>query len=240
MEKHRDDTHKQRQALAKKLENIRELLITQVNGNEVAGTVLDLLNELIPRVASGVGEDNTLGSYQRSLAALHKVHNCNKNVEFSENLMVATLGSQEGAFENVRLNYSGEQGQTIRQLVSTHMIRRVAMCCLSSPGGKRQHLAVSHEKNKITVLQLSSLLKQHDSAKRKLTLTRLSSAPVPFTVLTITANPANDDYLAVCGLKVCGLEFYALKKHDITDMYLKANLAGTSYLVNFVYICITS
>lgn len=117
--------------------------------------------------------------------------------------MVATLGSQEGAFENVRLNYSGEQGQTIRQLVSAHMIRRVAMCCLASPGGKRQHLAVSHEKGKITVLQLSSLLKQHDSAKRKLTLTRLSSAPVPFTVLSITANPANDDFLAVCGLKVC-------------------------------------
>lgn len=116
--------------------------------------------------------------------------------------MLPTLGSQEGAFENVRLNYSGEQGQTIRQLVSAYMIRRVAMCCLASPGGKRQHLAVSHEKGKITVLQLSSLLKQHDSAKRKLTLTRLSSAPVPFTVLSITANPANDDYLAVCGLKV--------------------------------------
>lgn len=53
---------------------------------------------------------------------------------------VPTLGSQEGAFENVRMNYSGEQGQTIRQLMSAHMIRRVAMCCLASPHGKRQHL----------------------------------------------------------------------------------------------------
>jgi hypothetical protein len=53
---------------------------------------------------------------------------------------VPTLGSQEGAFENVRMNYSGDQGQTIRQLLSAHMIRRVAMCCLSSPHGKRQHL----------------------------------------------------------------------------------------------------
>lgn len=60
-----------------------------------------------------------------------------------------TLGSQEGAFENVRMNYSGEQGQTIRQLISSHMIRRVAMCCLTSPQGKRQHLAVSHEKGKV-------------------------------------------------------------------------------------------
>lgn len=114
-----------------------------------------------------------------------------------------TLGSQEGAFENVRMNYSGDQGQTIRQLLSAHMIRRVAMCCLLSPHGKRQHLAVSHEKGKITVLQLSALLKQVDSSKRKLTLTRLSSAPIPFTVLSVTGNQWNENFLAVCGLKDC-------------------------------------
>ena len=52
------------------------------------------------------------------------------------------------------------------------------------------------------MLQLSALLKQADSSKRKLTLTRLASAPVPFTVLSLTGNPCNEDYLAVCGLKV--------------------------------------
>lgn len=62
---------------------------------------------------------------------------------------VPTLGSQEGAFENVRMNYSGDQGQTIRQLISAHVLRRVAMCVLSSPHGRRQHLAVSHEKGKV-------------------------------------------------------------------------------------------
>lgn len=82
-----------------------------------------------------------------------------------------TLGSQEGAFENVRMNYSGDQGQAIRQLITAHMVRRVAMCVLASPHGKRQHLAVSHEKGKITILQLSALLKQADSSKKKLTLT---------------------------------------------------------------------
>lgn len=61
-----------------------------------------------------------------------------------------TLGSQEGAFENVRMNYSGDQGQTIRQLISAHVLRRVAMCVLSSPHGRRQHLAVSHEKGKVS------------------------------------------------------------------------------------------
>ena len=52
------------------------------------------------------------------------------------------------------------------------------------------------------MLQLSALLKQGDAAKRKLTLTRLASAPVPFTVLSIASNPCNEDVLAVCGLKV--------------------------------------
>lgn len=63
-------------------------------------------------------------------------------------------------------------------------------------------VAVSHEKGKITVLQLSALLKQADSTKKKLTLSRLSSAPIPFTVLSVTGNPCNEDFLAVCGLKV--------------------------------------
>lgn len=69
------------------------------------------------------------------------------------------------------MNYSGDQGQQIRQLINSHYLRRVAMCVLASPHGKRQHLAVSHEKGKITILQLSALLKQADSSKKKLTLT---------------------------------------------------------------------
>ena len=32
-------------------------------------------------------------------------------------------------------------------------------------------------------------------------ISRLASAPVPFTVLSIVSNPCNEDYLAVTGLK---------------------------------------
>lgn len=67
----------------------------------------------------------------------------------------------------------------------------------------------------ITVLQLSTLLKQADSSKRKLTLTRLASAPVPFTVLSLTGNPCNEDYLAVCGLKVRKLVNTHTRTHTI-------------------------
>lgn len=83
----------------------------------------------------------------------------------------ATLGSQEGAFENVRLNLTGEQGQALRQLLTNYDIRRVAMCALTSVKGKRQHLCVNHDKGKLTFLQLFPILKQADSSRRKLTLT---------------------------------------------------------------------
>ncbi|RZF46968.1 hypothetical protein LSTR_LSTR017013 [Laodelphax striatellus] len=197
------DRHKQ-SALAKQLESLNEVITNIVwRDGQVVVKLLDVLQSLIPAVQASCLRQSPVGCHQRAKALLDILHTQDKKCEMTDQLMVATLGSQEGAFENVRMNYSGDQGQTIRQLLSAHMIRRVAMCCLSSPYGKRQHLAVSHEKGKITVLQLSSLLKQVDSSKRKLTLTRLASAPIPFTVLSLTGNPCNEDFLAVCGLKEC-------------------------------------
>ena len=61
-------------------------------------------------------------------------------------LFVVTLGSQEGAFENVRMTYAGDHGPLIKQLLQTHAIRRTSMCCLASKAKK--HLIVTHEKGK--------------------------------------------------------------------------------------------
>ncbi|BES93671.1 calmodulin Hypothetical protein [Nesidiocoris tenuis] len=191
-------------ALAKIIEAQSKHLISIVeNENHLMLPLLHLIKSLQPIIEAACQRTSPVGCHLRSQASLKDLHQLEKKFIFSDQIMVPTLGSQEGAFENVRMNYSGEQGQTIRQLMSAHMIRRVAMSCLASPHGKRQHLAVAHEKGKITILQLSTLLKQADSSKRKLTLTRLSSAPIPFTVLTVTSNPWNEDFLAVCGLKDC-------------------------------------
>lgn len=191
-------------ALTKLLENISEPLTAVVSKERsLVSPLVALAKALLPAVEAACQRNSPVGCHRRTKEALKELHSQEKKFVFSDQIMVPTLGSQEGAFENVRMNYSGEQGQTIRQLMSAHMIRRVAMCCLASPQGKRQHLAVAHEKGKITILQLSTLLKQADSSKRKLTLTRLSSAPIPFTVLTVTSNPWNEDFLAVCGLKDC-------------------------------------
>ena len=156
--------------------------------------------------------------------------------EMSDQLVLPTLGSQEGAFENVKMNFTGEQGQTIRQLLNAHMIRRGIMCCLSSPGGRRQHLAVAHEKGKITVLQLSALLKQADSSQKKLTLTRLASAPVPFTVLSLVSNPTNENLLAVCGLKDCHVLTFNSSGGVQEQLVLQPQLEAANYIIKPVWL----
>lgn len=188
--------------LTKMIESSRDSLKTSDKWKVVVKCLLDFFEYLMPAIQENCSQYSTVGCQLRAKNALERLHQPQKTFTVSD-LMVATLGSQEGAFENVRMNYSGEQGQQIRQLLSTNLVRRVALCCLSSPHGKRQHLAVSHEKGKVTILQLSALLKQADAAKRKLTLSRLSSAPIPCIVLSLASNPANEDYLAVVGLKEC-------------------------------------
>ncbi|XP_046403829.1 E3 ubiquitin-protein ligase UBR4 isoform X2 [Ischnura elegans] len=202
-EKGRDERSSQRQALARQLESCREGLLAHIKRSSLVPSLLFMVLGLGSGMEASSRRHSPVGCHRRAQEALDALHTLEKKFVPTDSLMVPTLGSQEGAFEHVRMSYSGDQGQTIRQLLSAHMIRRVAMCVLSSPQGKRQHLAVTHEKGKITVLQLSALLKQADTSKRKLTLTRLASAPVPFTVLSITGNPCNEDFLAVCGLKDC-------------------------------------
>lgn len=189
--------------LSKVIEASKDNLKATEKWRAVIKCLLEFFEYLMPAIQENCAKYSTVGCQLRAKNALERLHQPMKTFSISDQLMVATLGSQEGAFENVRMNYSGEQGPTIRQLLSTNLVRRVALCCLASPHGKRQHLAVSHEKGKVTILQLSALLKQADAAKRKLTLSRLAAAPIQCTVLSLASNPANEDLLAVCGLKEC-------------------------------------
>ncbi|XP_055769976.1 E3 ubiquitin-protein ligase UBR4-like isoform X2 [Salvelinus fontinalis] len=222
-----DEDRPKKSSVCKNIEGCQEELLAQVSGSSTAAVVLEMLIFLMDAIQTNFQQASAVGSSSRAQQALNELHTQDKSVEMTDQLMVPTLGSQEGAFENVRMNYSGDQGQTIRQLISAHVLRRVAMCVLSSPHGRRQHLAVSHEKGKITVLQLSALLKQADSSKRKLTLTRLASAPVPFTVLSLTGNPCNEDYLAVCGLKVSQIHYRVFRSYvyDSSQSCLLASLS---------------
>nr|XP_033777630.1 E3 ubiquitin-protein ligase UBR4 isoform X4 [Geotrypetes seraphini] len=230
-----DDEKPKKNSLCRNIEGCREELQSQANFS-FAPLLLDLLNFLMEAIQNNFQQASAVGSSSRAQQALNDLHTLDKTVEMTDQLMVPTLGSQEGAFENVRMNYSGDQGQTIRQLISAHVLRRVAMCVLSSPHGRRQHLAVSHEKGKITVLQLSALLKQADSSKRKLTLTRLASAPVPFTVLSLTGNPCKEDYLAVCGLKDCHVLTFSSSGSVSDHLVLHPQLATGNFIIKAVWL----
>lgn len=218
------------------IESSRDILKTSDKWKTVVKCLLDFFEYLMPAIQENCAKYSTVGCQLRAKNALERLHQPNKSFSISDQLMVATLGSQEGAFENVRMNYSGEQGQTIRQLLSTNFIRRVALCCLSSPHGKRQHLAVSHEKGKVTILQLSALLKQADAAKRKLTLSRLSSAPIPCIVLSLASNPANEDYLAVCGLKECHVLSFSTSGAVNEHIVLTPQLESANFIKRAIWL----
>lgn len=227
---------RKKNTIVKRLEGSQELILKYLGKTTVPGILLDMLQNILPAIEMSCKRNSSVGCYSRAMKALQNLHSPDKKFQTTDQLMVPTLGSQEGAFENVRMSYAGEQGQTIRQLLSAHMIRRVTMCCMSSPHGKRQQLAVAHEKGKISVLQLSALLKQADSSTRKLTLTRLASAPIPFTVLSLTSNLCNEDYLAVCGLKDCHVLTFNSSGAVMDHLVLHPQLASGNFIIKAIWL----
>lgn len=222
--------------IVKQLDGSREFIISYLGSSSVTGSLLEFVQTLIPAVEETCHQNSPVGCHTRGVKALEQLYSTDKKYIHTDQLMVPTLGSQEGAFENVRMSYAGEQGQTIRQLLSAHIVRRVAMCCMTSTQGRRQHLAVSHEKGKITVLQLSALLKQADSSTRKLTLTRLGSAPIPFTVLSLSSNLCNEDFLAVCGLKDCHILTFTSGGSVSDHLVLHPQLETGNFIIKAVWL----
>lgn len=220
----------------KQLEGSKEYLLSYLENSTVISTLIELMQSLIQAVETYCNRTSAVGCHIRAVQALQQLHTAEKQYTHTDQLMLPTLGSQEGAFENVRMSYAGEQGQTIRQLLSAHMVRRVAMCCMTSTHGKRQHLAVAHEKGKITILQLSALLKQADSSTRKLTLTRLASAPIPFTVLSLSSNLCNEDYLAVCGLKDCHVLTFTSTGSASDHLVLHPQLDTGNFIIRAIWL----
>ncbi|XP_068151498.1 protein purity of essence [Drosophila tropicalis] len=222
--------------LSKLLEPHRDALQQQDQWLLVVRCILEYFDALLPSIRENCTLYSIVGCHKRATAALERLHQLEQSFQVTDQLMFATLGSQEGAFENVRMNYSGDQGQTIKHLISSGVVRRVAFCCLSSPHGRRQQLAVSHEKGKVTILQLSALLKQADASKRKLTLTQLSTAPIACTVLSLAANPCNEDCLAVCGLKECHILTFSSSGTTNEHIVVSPQLENGNYIKKAIWL----
>ncbi|XP_039271370.2 E3 ubiquitin-protein ligase UBR4-like [Styela clava] len=239
-EKSRRHKRQKRMKLCKNLDGCRNEILhylsTDDGKEQCVGLLLDVISDLEKIVEGSEYRSVTPNSTAYARQMMSKLHETDKITLTVETLLVPTLGSQEGAFENVKANFTGEQGQTIRQLINTQMISRVAMSCLSSGSGRRHHLAVSHEKTKLTILQLSALLKQADASKRKLTLTRLSTTQIPFTIVTLANNPCNEEVLAVCGLKDCHILTFTSLGTVNDHLTLHPQLSAGNYIIKALWL----
>ena len=115
--------------LAKQLEPYSDEMVHIAASSQLVASIVDILNLLLPSVERASKRLSPVGSLQRARKTLHELHHEPKLISSSEALMIPTLGSQEGAFENVRMSFIGDQGQTIRQLLSAHVLRRVRRNC---------------------------------------------------------------------------------------------------------------
>ncbi len=120
-----EDINEKRRTLAKQLEPYFDEILQIASTSQVVGSIVDILNLLLPSIERASKRLSPVGSLQRARRTLHELHYEPKKISASDALMIPTLGSQEGAFENVRMSFTGDQGQTIRQLLSAHVLRRV-------------------------------------------------------------------------------------------------------------------
>lgn len=120
-----DELSERRRNLTKQLEPYLNELLEVTVSCELPAAIVDILDSLLPSVERASKRLSPVGSLQRARRTLHQLHHEPKTIVASESLMIPTLGSQEGAFENVRMSFTGDQGQTIRQLLSAHVLRRV-------------------------------------------------------------------------------------------------------------------
>ncbi|XP_022651482.1 E3 ubiquitin-protein ligase UBR4-like isoform X4 [Varroa destructor] len=222
-------------ALAPFEKELREVLL---GPRTVEGVLANVVDKIRPKLKEDAAT-SPMGSAVRAEKALRQMHEGPLTFETVDDLMQVTIGSQEGAFENVKMNLGGEQ--QLRQLLQSHHVRRVAMCALSqgAGAGRRQQVAVSHEKGKVTLLQLATLLRQAEAPRRRLTITRLASAPVGFTALSVVANPATpaaDDHLAVCGLKDCHVLTFGQNGVLLNRLTVTVGLEGQNYIIKAIWL----
>ena len=75
---------------------------------------------------------------QRALNDVRKTQISPKVANTPDSLMVQTLELEEGSFEKVRFNLPDEQGQSIRQLISSRVIQRVGWYVLHFVGVRQK------------------------------------------------------------------------------------------------------
>ncbi len=131
-----DDEHSERRRiLTKQLEPyLNEFLQVTAGSSEKPAAVVDNLYSLLPSIKPASKRLSPVGSLQRARRTLHQLHHEPETIVASESHMIPTLVSQEGTFENVRMSFTGDQGQTIKQ-------RQLLLCTRSAQGNNKHEVS---------------------------------------------------------------------------------------------------
>lgn len=220
---------------------MQEVYFKILSDKKTIDNLVGFFDQIHPVITSFYAKLSPGGFLAKSQKAINELHQLPKSIEMSDSLMVSTLGAQEGTLESIKMNFAGDQGQTIRQLITSHVLRRTGATCLASPFSRRQFLAVSCEKGKVIVLQMSTLLKQvgvspTPSGKKKVVVSKHAAAQVPFTVLNIVGCPSNEDLLAVCGLKDCHILTFTSSGSLSDHLVLHLALESGNFIIKAIWL----
>jgi len=100
-------------------------LLARKQLSQLKGTEFKLVNSSWSFLDSKESQEENKDTAVAELTSVQsqKIEFKNACIE-QQQLFVVTLGSQEGAFENVRLTFASDHGPMIKQLIQTHSLRR--------------------------------------------------------------------------------------------------------------------
>ncbi|PAA59811.1 hypothetical protein BOX15_Mlig013612g1 [Macrostomum lignano] len=197
-----------------------------------------LINRLLSRLAQPLLEiykRRAVGNTAWIGSAYDRFYNGEKIVTVQcDQLLTTSIQCDDGAFDRLKLSYSGEEGQQLKALLANHNLARVPLVPLC--GRQCDNLILASDQGRISTVSLKALVNQavamHNSEdddlhsnnkksannggngkkatsatamKRKLLSNPIDCATLHFQVVHIAPNPANDSIVSVCGLRECRL-----------------------------------
>ena len=190
-------------------------LMKIVNDSKILDSI-EMLNNLKDKIDAHLENTSPSNASNRLVKSFHILHGmASKKISTVPNLVSQLASTGETSFENVKMSFSGEQGATMRQLITAHMVRRNALCLMpalsNNPSGTNQVMIVAHDKGLLTCVDITALNKQIEPNKdapgsetvKKINVDRLAYNTVPITVLSVVSNNLNPGCLAVAGIKDC-------------------------------------
>ena len=132
-----------------------------------------------------LNDENQNHGFLEAKALLERFKEAGDRNISTESYLRAEFQTNEGALENVKPTYSGDVGSQIRKLLSENVIQRNNVGLLHE--GSEKFLLVLHDKNRLSLLALSSLLSKK-SAGASMAVSRQSTTNISFSIMSMAVS----------------------------------------------------